>query len=523
MADIKKVYAQIEFDLKPRQTERQVIEIHTLAYKYVYHLYKGSKVLKDPKALKALGYILHYSQEDNYRDRLIEISIKYEFPKLLVNIIGNVYQRLIECYSQDTDNDQESSDQVDSLAICLMSLTILENFSSKSVKFCHQIQSERGVQTLFAILNNRIIQSGFFTLLEQRMVHSMEFILLRSIFKRVFISLCFLSRCSQVHKREWLEANAVKNLLFYLTKVNEEMDSQIAIVMTIAQIADDIDLELFPEMVTSSNLIKYLIRLVAQAASIINSNSKSSDSIKRVNLAEGSQYTAYVVKFNGSNEYWSLIQLLNSINNLAVIEKLKSPIYFDHNLRHFLKSILFSKYVNSIERHHCLLVLFQLCYEPSVAADVRANYEINSIKNAASSMLLGGIKGLLESDDRIEACDTYKYHVAMCYDPEDQEACEQIKSALEASTNYIVCMVGLIEVNLNSRLNMLRSSLCVLTCLSEKYRQDPVNRYELEYIVDSLNKPIFGLILQQEFTISGWLSNIRHFHSKVLMYLIILI
>ena len=163
MTDPKKLYAEISFSPKANESDQDILDTHILAFKYFFHLYKGSRILNDPKAIHALNFILHHSlnasqtvtaqAESDLKDLIAKASLKYDFPKILGNVIDNVYQRLLECYYID---EISKSTLIGSLALCLMSLTVLDNFCADSPDFCIRFQSSGGVATLFAIINNRL-------------------------------------------------------------------------------------------------------------------------------------------------------------------------------------------------------------------------------------------------------------------------------------------------------------------------------------------------------------------------------
>jgi hypothetical protein len=260
MADAKKLYSNIDFFLKSNETLDQIKDQHQLAFKYMYHLNKGSKILNDQKALNALNYIIHYSWRNNQLSNdIIETSLKYEFPKIIVSIIDNIYQRLIECYYFEGIDDET---KIGSLGICLLSLTILDNFCQKE-EFCVEIQRERSLRTLFSILNNRTIQEVIADLIEYNRLRTKEYVLLRGVYKLIISSLFSMSRFYHSFKFEWQECNSVKNLLFFISKSKQIFDVRNNLALIIGNVFNENDFEKFSSVLDT--VIIFLILLVAES------------------------------------------------------------------------------------------------------------------------------------------------------------------------------------------------------------------------------------------------------------------
>lgn len=71
MTDAKQLYAGVEFPERP--SPDKVPELSELAFKYFYHLQKGSKIIDDAKAQSALNFLLNLPKNN---DSIIETSLK---------------------------------------------------------------------------------------------------------------------------------------------------------------------------------------------------------------------------------------------------------------------------------------------------------------------------------------------------------------------------------------------------------------------------------------------------------------
>jgi hypothetical protein len=163
MTDARKLYANVTFELDTKETAEKYLERQELAYKYLYHLLRSSKILNDPKALNALNYT-HWQfggvQTAWPHLEQINIGLKYDFHKILINILENCYQRLIECiHFSDEVGETNEKNRIGSMALSCLSLELLERFSYFSREFCLKFVHENaGLKVIFNLINNRKIQ-----------------------------------------------------------------------------------------------------------------------------------------------------------------------------------------------------------------------------------------------------------------------------------------------------------------------------------------------------------------------------
>lgn len=100
MTDPKKIFANVDFSFIRNEEKSKFLERQELAYKYFFQLNKGSKILNDSKALVALDLTFKSALKSGYTEQ-IDISLKYDFTRILVSILENSYQKLLDCIKRD--------------------------------------------------------------------------------------------------------------------------------------------------------------------------------------------------------------------------------------------------------------------------------------------------------------------------------------------------------------------------------------------------------------------------------------
>lgn len=99
-----------------------------------------------------------------------------------------------------------------------------------------------------------------------------------------------------------------------------------------------------------------------------------------------------------------------------------------------------------------------------------------------------------------------KKHIMISYNRDSRDLCLKIKNELEKDGHKIWIDVEDIHgSSLESMANAIEKSVCVLMCMTEKYKQSPNCRAEAEYAFQ-LNKPIIPLIMQKDYKPDGWLG-----------------
>ena len=507
MSDPKKLYANINFDVVKNESIEKALERQELAYKYLYHLNKSSKILNDPKGLTALNYIFYNTNAINSIDQ-INIGITYDFVKILITIIENAYNRLIECFNVAELNEINIKNRTGSLIVTLMVIEILNKFTFCSKKFCNRFHEENGLRTMFNLMNNRKIQENYFEF--KNNPNSEEFVLMKGIIKTIYFSIVNLARVYENYKSQWKECNSIKNLLYYLNQSSDLIENKINLTITIGYIIEDSDILKYAEV---KQIIADLSKLTGSCSRKIETKRK----LKRAKLKVDDRVEDFeVCCLCNSGTEWNLIDLFKSIYHLAVFDKIKQQIYFDNNLNKCLRSILYNG--NEIELEYALMLLNQLCFDKKIAQDINSDKQLYNCINSISKDGEFNTNIILYSNSVLWLIETYSSktetlfqdamnknkHIMISYNRQNKDICLQLKQELE-KLNYKVFMdAGEISGTSIKEMNSaVENCLCFLMCITEKYKQNSYSRLEAEYAF-RLGKPIVPIIMQNDYLLDGW-------------------
>lgn len=482
MVDVKKLYSDINFLFEPNEEDQSAAKRLDLAFKYFYHINKGSKIINDSKALSALQFVLLHSETTNST----ELSLKYDFCKILINILENIYQRLIDNLLKNLEESElNSQNKTGLLAIGVMVLNILENFLTNSSKFCISFQELNGLKTLFNFLNNRRLQESFIGTLRNKT--DKEFYLIKIILRRILSSLSIISRESIEFRPKWKECNCVKNLLFYASRTKDLVIARINICLTIGNLCDGQDAKKF------ENEFKEIIPDLCRLVGIASKKIKIEKDIPRND----------VCKVYFKEVSWSLIDILISLHNLALIDKFKSEIYFKNRLFKYLREII--RLGNQSETKYALDLLGQLCFDREVLVDILGDKEFYNFLKKVGSKKSKNIICLIENSISKEVLNFSAQKIFIIFNEQDEAICGKLKHELQ-KRNFKVLLADKIK-DLGDSMKLLDESFCILAILSDKFERDFVCRAEVEYALKS-NKTIIPLFAQEEFYSEVWLGKL---------------
>jgi len=191
-----------------------------------------------------------------------------------------------------------------------------------------------------------------------------------------------------------------------------------------------------------------------------------------------------------------------------------------------LRTIIFNG--NDCESQYGLKLLYQLCFEKKISEHVREDQELiakikelNNSENSSGSTkkFCEGILWMIENDsNKIEQDPNARSqmpslesgkHIMISYNRESRDLCLKIKSELEKMSYTVWIDVENIHgSSLESMALAIENSMCVLMCMTEKYKQSPNCRAEAEYAFN-LHTPIIPLIMQSGYQPSGWLGRLK--------------
>lgn len=170
---------------------------------------------------------------------------------------------------------------------------------------------------------------------------------------------------------------------------------------------------------------------------------------------------------------------------------------------------------NETEQEYALKLLYQLCFDDSIAQDIKDNKKLHDLIQKKSSKLktCDGIVWVLKNkfaqstnvpNKTIKENNYTHQHVMISYNKESRNVCLRIKEELEKLGKKIWIDVENIHgSSLEAMANAIEQSSCVLLCMTEKYKESPNCRLEAEYVM-KLNKPYVPLIMQKGYKPNGW-------------------
>ena len=508
MSDPKLLYVNINFDFNKNENDETISEKQELAFKYFYHLNKSSKIVNDAKGVSALNFSFLNKNIANQ----IQSAITFDFVRILISIVENSYQRLIECFKLENLSEEEIINRTSSLVTTFMCVEILNKCTFCSRNFCIKFYEEKGLKSLFNLMNNRKIQQSLIKF-KNDSSQNQEFVLMKGIIKSVLSTLFNIAKYYHSYINEWKKCNSLKNLLFYLNLMSNAIESKINTTLTVSYIAEDHEIEKNPAL---KAVLCDILKLIGSSSRKIESKLKLKR--KQFKVDECSE-TIELCYLSHSDTEWSLNELLSALCNFISCDSNKYDIYFKFGANKHLRSIIF--HGNDAEVNLGLESIWHLILNKHIANDIKNDKEFyrcivdlsktfktNKHVSFCASGILWSIENYFSkyvySDDF-----TKNKHIMICYEKENIDICIKIKSKLEES-KYIVWMHAkeVFDCGMESMAIALQDSIGVLVCLSEKFKLNVTCRIQTEYAF-MLNKPIIPLLMQKD-----WKPNDEWYNFK---------
>lgn len=498
MSDPKSLYFNINFDFVSDESEEKHSIKQELAFKYLYHLNKSSKIIDDPKGLHALNFT--FLNKNSWKQ--IKVAMIFDFFRILISIIETSYQRLIECFKIDELTDINIDNRRSSLVVCLMSIEILGNYTAHSKEVTFKFYEEKGLKSLFNLMNNRTIQKSLIKFKNDSSLNQ-EFVLMKGVIKSVLVALFNMSKYYHNYIAEWNNCNSLKNLLFYLNLMSGSTESKINTTLTVSYIAGDHDVQKNNGL---KNVLEDILKLIASCSRKIETKLKLKRDFFQIDDDREPKEICYL---SYSDSKWSLVCLLDAFRNFVACDTNKYEIYFNYGANKYLRSIIY--HGNETEITSTLETIWQLCLDQKVANDIKEDrrlyYYIANLAKAANSnkninLNAAGIIWSVENffSKHILSEDSAKYeHIMICCEKGCIEICLMIKARLEELKYKVwIHTKDAYDLGLESMTIAIENSMCVLICFNEKFKSNVFCRVQAEYAFN-INKSIIPLITQH-----GW-------------------
>jgi hypothetical protein len=534
--EIKLDKADLSLDVKLKQLKlNERIEKQRECHEYIKKHEENYEKYEE-KFLSALSFILRNAKfKIKHILEFINVSLEYDFIRSLVRILSKSMNSVETLLTKQ----EETAIKDEKLFIPYVITSMARTFSNYSSKFCILFQESNGILVLSEITKcDKLINNK-----SQALLTNDAHELLISTIRNCIGSFINFGRVNSNFMQEYRDAKTVESLFVCSnTLKNQQSEIEIACYMALSFIADD------DEVIKNASEIKKVIPGIVSIVRKIATNFKEmkGDYIKvkrvKVQLREEDTVESDIACAETAQTVWHLVEVLNGLYHLSVVDSIKSDIYFEHKMAEYLR--VFISHGNRVEIENSLILLYQLCFNASIAQDVRKDKlfydKIDELhasgKNENIKAIAGGIVWILnenlelektteESEGKLRSKEKKEVnektisksskkrddgkklkHIMISYNRESRDLCLKIKSELEKMSYAVWIDVENIHgSSLESMALAIENSMCVLMCMTEKYKQSPNCRAEAEYAFN-LHKPIIPLIMQKDFMPNGWLG-----------------
>ena len=456
-----------------------------------------------------------------------EVTIK-KFIKFSIHIIKHCHKDLVN-YLTATSNLLNAADVTRLYYLFFYTFSPIVNISDKSFEFCdffHQEESENGIKVLFNLLIDEQVIS---------LIIKAQTVQFKESFKRFmqgngFMALLNISKAYDKNKEKWSDLNAFKTLLDLSKRIQNDTVN-LKLMMTMGNIASDEDLNNFSAAPNKFECLTNQIKRFAKALVEKAYNQKSEFSREFFQI-EGDKEKVEIIQDN--ERLWNLYECLQALYKFAINDKLKNTIYETFNMKESLNEIIFNG--NKTEQEYAFKVLYQLGFDKSIAIDISKNDDllnfmksIVSEQNDSTNKLVKNVTGVLwlinnkdeDADNKtVKQKNVEGKHIFISYNNESRQLCLKIKEFLESRN--LKCWIDVENIHgssIDAMAKGIETSLCVLICMTEKYKESNNCRMEAEYVLQK-KKPFIPIIMQKSFKPDGWFVFIQYFYSDILLKVI---
>lgn len=215
-------------------------------YAYLDNLNDSQTIIEDKQALHLIARLYVYSVASSKKLDIVNLSLEFDFCRIICELIETSYKQLEDYLNniankpetklEPTTNEEKEDDPelVRLVEICSISVGIVRNFSNYSIRFIKKAHENNVILRLFAYLKNS-------TLIDYYEVRSNKSV--ADLVRSIIGSLVNLSRLASSYSDKWKDQSAIHKLLDIAEKLKEKDDCQLACYITLANIADDDEID----------------------------------------------------------------------------------------------------------------------------------------------------------------------------------------------------------------------------------------------------------------------------------------
>jgi hypothetical protein len=486
------------------------------ALDYLNQIGEAEKIMHDHNSYEAIfqiGYFVgFYTKNVNY-----SLLLQKNFHNLLGDLLDYLYI-INEQYDFSKDNEplknaplktSTFNQRCTSLLFILLYLNnlIVNNY----LEFLREFNKSKGLKAYISFLKdekfierNQNVENGPYNSIKLGLMNY------------VCLNLSRMSSDSSDFKHIFEEHNTVDALIKILKKLPK---LELYISNILLNISDDKQIETFTEI---HHISTTMIKQVHQCAKDFENNAYN-----RSNRQIFQNDQVVKIEFHNVKDSFGIITsfyvIIKGLYNLAINETLRKQIYAEPGIQKPLETILLKG--NEEEQNLCLKLISQLTFNEDIAKDLKkydtiiefidsqATHSLNDRIRKHCEQIKWNLKEKkkiskpVENEENSSEKTEEPGHIMISYNSASRELCLKVKSELEKRGFKVWMDVSdLHGSSLESMANAIENSVCMLMCVTEKYRKSVNCQAEAQYAF-KLSKAIIPLIMQKGYeNVSGWIG-----------------
>ena len=520
------IYCNTAFNMKDLQ--ENIMHIHKQEFlssiDFICQIATPESLLNSKEAYNKLDYISYFS--NRYKQALFQLvdeAKQTQLTKFLAENIKWLLKDLATHLAKFKPYFYEAEKV--SLKILELVITIAKNLSV-SYNFCKTFASHSGIGLLFGIINSSVLKTEI-PRLEKRESKYEYKVVINIYGSGLSILYQIITKTLKEFEKELVEHAAFESLIRASVDFDTISDFRLKAYMSMAHLFVDKDVS---QLGNVKPVIKELASYTGMCATKLGDNKDMERcpvcfETEEHNTDLSRPRETIIIQINES--YFYLTEFLDVMYNFAVSDEIKYDIYEVNSMKTYLRTFILRG--NTLEKDCALKLLWQLCYDQRVADHLQKDTELfEYIKSLVASHpndknLIKNVKGVLwltngmpqkrpdeeetakVDENKMLACNAssvrkQQQHIMISYNSKSRQMCLSIKSELERRGMKVWIDVESISgSSLESMASAIENSMCVLVCVTEKYKESNFCRLEAEYLIQQ-KKPFVPILMQK-----GWI------------------
>lgn len=468
-------------DVELLKTWNENLEKLEFSLNYLCSFKTPNDLTGDKTSLKIALFLNKLSNSKNFQKLLKNQNLVHEFRihEIFQQIFDNCFEGCKQFvnnneFLKDTEKTYEKESRIKFHFIYYLT-DVIYYISRKSRNFSSEFHQKNGTETLLKYVANEFVINGVNLKYDRKTRVKTGANLVESLIECIRN---IIEHSDEINKdRDELN---IKDCLINLTNHTKKYPNILIVCyLTIISMTNEKDLQ---NMEAIQSIIKEIVDLIGIYTTKMIKRKKS---IPDENDNSETEYAYNQVHLN-------LIELLESLNNIAVSDNMKFKIYQEHGLKNHLNLIM--KYGDELEKQYATKLLWQLCFDKEVSEKMYDDNELveslNHLSGNSDEFLRRNIVGIFWISKLISAnsdqpvvkigshsglafnkSESKEEHIMISYNKDSRDLCLKIKDELEKEGHKIWIDVHDIRgSSLESMAKAIENSKCVLMCMTEKYK-----------------------------------------------------